>query len=131
MITPKVYVVTTGTYDDYRIVAVFATKSAAASFLARPDHHGERIEPYRLYDGDHMPRRETWYEIDRYRRDPKEPFGEVRRRRVERWEFEGPPYIGHRLTSGNFHRWAQGERAWGQDADYVEQLWADAHPDPA
>lgn len=55
----KVYIVTRGSYSDYRIVAVFANEEVANEFVKRNESNGwgdpPEVEEWEFYTGDEYP----------------------------------------------------------------------------
>ena len=118
----KVYLVTEGEYSDYTVKAVFATLQAAEAFI---EVDGGEVDERTLYDG--VPPRGRWYSVERYRRGTSEPFGDVERKAIDNWEFDGPPWTGYKRSAANYTRWEYGERAFGQDEAAVEKMWTEQH----
>lgn len=117
-----VFAASGGSYSDYRIYALFATREAAQQFIDHPDSYADTIEEFEVYED--LPPRVVWYAIERYGR---ETYGSTKRSRTVTWAFDGCPYGGYRRKSHSFHRWDYGERAFGQDEAAVEKAWKEAH----
>jgi hypothetical protein len=67
MTARTVWAITSGSYSDYRVLALFATKAAAEAQMRRPSPPGSWTEPddlaaFLLYEADDEPRQVTTYE---------------------------------------------------------------------
>jgi len=115
-----VYLAVGGDYSDYRVYAVFSNKDTAEAFVMHRDSYADRVEERELYDS--MPSRSKWYWIERM----KLGTGEVVHRSNVFWDFDGPPFVGHKRDTASYSKWQYGERAFGKDKAAVKAAWDEA-----
>lgn len=110
----QVYIVTKGSYSDYRILAAFADKKAAKAFAAKAteEYSEAQVETYDLRSG--MPEKAICYTVE------VDDDGKV----LRQWSHEQRDFEREKETA-HFYKHHRGGRSWAtSDRGYDEALKA-------
>lgn len=114
----KVYLATRGTYSDYHVIGVFATRELAESV-------GEEVEERELYDA--IPRKLVSYEVTSMPWD-RDPEPEIRKHVYYPWDYEAEWFSASRrpkVSVWNYGQGLSGLRVSGSDRDVVAKAFRD------
>lgn len=122
------YILTSGTYSDYGIEAIFSTKllSEEAQKVLKTfrSYDDSRIEEYRIFE--EVPQPYMMYIVEKIDQKVKSNS-----HLVLGWEVGENSYVGRIRDGVGFHKWMLGKRlcyrAWGRDKAAVEKRFYEFH----
>lgn len=122
-----VYVLTSGTYSDYGIEAIFSTKALAEEakkiFTKQQSYNESRIEEYEIFE--EVPKPYTVYIIEKIEQKVNS------RTLIELGWTKNQHFMGRIRNGVGFGKWTVGKRlcyrAWGTDIEAVKKRFYDFH----